>query len=160
MHRLSLTLFLSMAGLAAAQAAQAAPAEPLSADLCESLKTRFAAALRLPVTATVGTTASVTDLAPAGTACLFSGRATGLGHSYGDALGRLEKIVDGWDQITEISADGPESTLQGYRKGDRQIVVALDRSPPDGTCENTVQTRCKVPAKRWLWTFKAAAYRR
>ncbi len=160
MSRIALLLLVSAAGLGAARAAPADPvAEPLPVEVCGALHKDFAAALRFPLKAGIGAPTTVTDDAPAGTACTFSGQATGLGHSYGEALGRLEKVVEGWDQIPEISADGPESILQGYRKGDRRVVVALDRSPPDGTCENTVQSRCKVPAKRWRWTFKAAAYR-
>lgn len=160
MSRIALALFLSLAGLVAARAAPAEPvARPLPPDVCSALRTDFAAALGFPLASGTQSPKTVSDSAPAGTACTFSGRATGLGQSYADALRRLETIVEGWDQIAEISADGPESTVQGYRKDDRRVVVALDRSPPDGTCENTVQVRCKVPAKRWRWTFKAAAYR-
>lgn len=97
--------------------------------------------------------------APDGTACRFSGRATGIEHRFGDALGGLQAIVEGWEEITDIAADGPSSTTAGYRKGDRRIIVFLRAEPPDGQCETVVSRDCRLPAKRWRWTFDAVAYR-
>lgn len=160
MSRLALALFLSAVGLGAARAAPAGPvAEPLPADVCGALNKDFAAALRFPLKAGLGAPATVIDDTPAGTACTFSGQATGLTHRFDDALKRLQKHVEGWEPIPDFAADGPGSTVEGYRRGDRRIVFALTVEPPAGPCDNVVQASCKVPRTRWPWTFRAVAYR-
>ncbi|KMO29246.1 hypothetical protein VQ02_30210 [Methylobacterium variabile] len=157
MHRIALAILLSVAGIGSTRAA---PAKPWTPDLCATLAKDFTEALGFPVTATVGAPKAVADDAPAGTACLFSAKATGIRHDFGDAEGRLRRIVKDWKDLPGVAADGPGSTLQGYRKGDRRIIFGLTHEPPEGTCEDEPVGSCEVPLERWQWTFKATAYRK
>ena len=138
--------------------ARAAAVTPLSSEACATLAKQVSDAIRLPVKTSEGDPRTVRDDAPAGRACLLTAGGTGLAQTFAQAESRLAKVMDGWSPIPEMAADGPDSTSAGYAKDSRQVLVMLERAPPAGTCADVVQADCRQPAKRWRWTFKAAAY--
>lgn len=93
-----------------------------------------------------------------GTACLMSGRATGLKVEFDDVRKKLNAALAGWTPVSDYDADGPASTITGFAKASQRIVYALETVPPRGTCQNVPLAACKVPRQRWNWSLKVAGF--
>lgn len=93
-----------------------------------------------------------------GTACLMSGRATGLKVEFDDVRKKLNAALAGWTPVSDYDADGPASTITGFAKASQRIVYALETVPPRGTCQNVPLAACKVPRQRWNWSLKVVGF--
>lgn len=95
-----------------------------------------------------------------GTACVMSGRATGLTLHFDDVRQKLEASLAGagWTAVSDFDADGPASTLKGFAKGSQRAVYELSTEPPQGTCEDVPIVDCKVPLRRWTWSLTLRAF--
>ena len=94
-----------------------------------------------------------------GSACLISGKASGLTIEFEHAQDRIAAALPGWQHLEQFDADGPYSTVKGFAKGQQRVFYTLSTDPPPATCrDNKPISACKVPHRRWTWTLTAAAF--
>lgn len=155
------TAFLAAALAALAPAAlQAAerPAAPLAAADCEALARSFSEATGIAVTTSVAPARSIDSRAPRGNGCVIVGTATGLTRRFDRVEASLIGTLRGWTHDMEFDADGPMSTVKRFTQGTRKVIVSIETENLPGTCADIPIGDCRVPLRRWTWTFKAVAY--
>ncbi len=151
----SLIALLSVIAISPAFAAQSR-IEPLPQQDCDAAARAIGKAIGIPLTVKIGAPAHPEGLH--GNACLLSGEAKGLTIPFETAQDKIAAALAGWKHLTERDADGPFSTFKGFAKNAQQIFYSLSVDPPRGTCEDKPIGDCKVPPRRWTWSFTAAAF--
>jgi hypothetical protein len=129
---------------------------PLAPSDCRAIAKTISQAVGIPLTTKEGKPDFPNGLR--GTACLMSGRATGLKVEFDDVRKKLNAALAGWTPVADYDADGPASTITGFAKASQRIVYALETVPPRGTCQNVLLAGCKVPRQRWNWTLKVVGF--
>jgi hypothetical protein len=129
---------------------------PLAPSDCRAIAKTISQAVGIPLTTKEGKPDFPNGLR--GTACLMSGRATGLKVEFDDVRKKLNAALAGWTPVSDYDADGPASTITGFAKASQRIVYALETVPPRGTCQNVLLAGCKVPRQRWNWTLKVVGF--
>jgi hypothetical protein len=130
---------------------------PLPPSDCDAVAAAITKALNIPLKTKVGTPSFPDGLR--GNACLLSGQASGLTIRFDRAQDKIAAALTEWRHLEALDADGPGSTNKTFAQGQRRLVYDLSMDPPPGTCsENKPIAACKVPFRRWIWSFKAAGF--
>ncbi len=131
---------------------------PLPDVDCKAIADAIGQSIRFPLTTKVGAAPSY----PAGlhgSACIISGKATGLTIEFERAQDKIAAALAGWKHLDEFDADAPFSTVKGFMKGPQRFFYTLSTDPPRGTCrENKPIADCRIPHRRWTWKMMAAAF--
>jgi hypothetical protein len=133
-------------------------AQPLSVQDCEAVAKAVGKATGIVLMTKVGPAPSYPE-GVHGSACLISGKASGLTVEFEHEQDRIAAALPGWQHLEQFDADGPYSTLKGFAKGRERVFYTLSTDPPPATCrDNMPISACKVPHRRWTWTLTAAAF--
>lgn len=130
--------------------------KPMAQQDCDATAKAISQAIGIPLKVKIGTPTLPEGLH--GNACLLSGEAKGLTLGFEAAQDKIAAVLEGWQHLTDQDADGPFSTFKGFAKNSQRIFYSLSEEPPRGTCENKPIGDCKVPPRRWTWSFTAAAF--
>lgn len=152
---LAATAFLVAAGAANAQSN--ITAKPLPDETCADLAKTASKETGVTVDTVVGDAGPYMYANVDGTACLFSGTATGLTTSP-DALADLDDGFEGWTRDTAYDADGPGATSITLRRGDDWFGLTVNAEPPADQCTDVMVSECKAPKKEWNWTVTGMAF--
>lgn len=137
-------LALSIAtGLAKPEFARAAQQNitPMAASDCQAIAKMITRATGIPLKIKVGVRDFPDDLR--GTACLMSGRETGLTVKFDDMENKVNAVFSGWTTLPDISFGGPAMTGAGFAKGAQRVIYFLeDGLPPE--CRGIVPAACKA----------------
>lgn len=124
------TLVLAMAGAVAAQPGPARPLAAVPAAECAALSRQLAGALPRPLVTTAGRVEYFSgDNRWEGRGCVLTARGTGVQFDRRpDAFEDVERRLraDGWRQDQGMQADGPGSTVVGFRRGDRFLSLSYE----------------------------------
>jgi len=152
---LAATAFLLAGGIAHAQ--PTITAKPLPDETCADLAKTASKETGVPVDTVNGDAGPYMYTNVGGTACLFSGTATGLTTSP-DALAKLADGFEGWTRVASNDADGPGAASMTLRRGDDWFGLSVNAEPPAGSCDSVMVSECKAPMKEWTWTVTGMAF--
>jgi hypothetical protein len=97
-----------------------------------------------------------------GKACWMAGGATGLTVKFDKAEDKINAAVKGlkdWVHDGALDADAPFATTKVFVNGNKRLVYTFAKEVPKGGCpDDRPIVDCKVPAKRWVWSFSASVY--
>tara|TARA_R110002020_G_scaffold20374_48_gene69695 strand:+ start:4607 stop:5155 length:549 start_codon:yes stop_codon:yes gene_type:complete len=142
---------------AAAHAQSLITAKPLAEETCADLAKTASKETGVPVDTVVGDAGPFMYTNVDGTACLFSGTATGLDKSPA-GLARLADGFEGWTRVASNDADGPGATSLTLRRDDDWFGLSVAAEPPAGSCDGVMVSECKAPMKEWTWTVTGMAF--
>jgi hypothetical protein len=130
---------------------------PLPPSDCGAVSAAVSRAINIPLKTRVATPSFPDGLH--GDACLLSGQASGLTILFDRAQDKIAAALTDWRHLEALDADGPGSTNKAFARGPQRFVYDLSMDPPPGTCSgNKPITACKVPLRRWVWSFKAVGF--
>lgn len=152
-------LFIAlMLGVSAASASAETAIQPLAMDECKAIAGTLTKVTGIKLDVTEGEVPEYLD-GLRGKACRMVGKATGLTLDFDKVQGRIHAALTGWRYDSMKDADAPYSAVRTLEKGNQRLVYALETEPPKGTCtDDRPIVDCKVPRKRWNWTFSISAY--
>jgi hypothetical protein len=107
---------------------------PLAPRKCGALATSIGKAIGIDMMTSVGAPTFPSGIH--GSACLMKGRAIGLTLKFEAAAEKIETMLPGWTHLLEFDADGPYSTIKGFKRGSNVMVYSIETNPPRGTCKN------------------------
>lgn len=97
-----------------------------------------------------------------GKVCSMGGGGTGRTIKFDKAEDKINaavKDLKDWIHDGSLDADSPLSTIKVFVNGNKRLVYLLAKEPPKGECiDDRPIGDCKVPAKRWVWSFSASVY--
>lgn len=153
---LAMTALLGAGGIAHAQSS--ITAKPLPEATCTDLAKTASDKTGVHVDTVVGDAGPYMYSNIDGTACLFSGTATGVAENL-ETVADIGDGLEGWTRDSAYDADGPGSTSVTYRRGDTDwFSLEVSAEPPAGECDNVMISECKVPMKEWEWTVSGMAF--
>ncbi|MEW5421548.1 hypothetical protein [Amorphus sp. 3PC139-8] len=152
---LAIAPFLMVASAAHAQSA--ITVKPLSDDECTALAKELSNRSGVSVDMVVGSADSYLFTNVGGTACLFSGTATGISKNL-ENLSKIAGGFEGWTRDNAYDADGPDGTNAAFTRGQDWFAVSVSAEPPSGECEDVMISDCKAPKEKWTWTVSGIAF--
>ncbi|WP_018699635.1 hypothetical protein [Amorphus coralli] len=141
----------------AAHAQSQITAKPLPQETCTDLAKTASEKTGISVDTVIGDAGPYMYTNVDGSACLFSGTATGLDTSLSELAG-LADAFEGWTRDSSYDADAPGATSLTLRRSDDWLGISVDAEPPAGQCGDVMLSECKAPMKEWMWTFTGMAF--
>ncbi|MDQ0314649.1 hypothetical protein [Amorphus orientalis] len=154
--RLAAALPLILAATAAS-AQSTITAKPLSDDDCSQLAKETSDRTGVPVDVVVGDAGPYIFTNLDGTACLFSGTATGVSKNL-ENLATIGEGFEGWTRDSAYDADAPGATSVTFTRGNDWFALSVGAEPPTDTCEDVMISECKAPLSEWTWTVSGMAF--
>lgn len=141
----------------AADAQSTVTVKPLSDQECTALAKEVSDKTGVSVDSVVGDASVYMFTNLDGTACLFSGTASGLSKNL-DSLATIGDGYSGWTRDSAYDADGPGGTSVAFTRGTDWFALSVGAEPPSGSCEDVMVSECKVPFEKWTWTVSGMAF--